>query len=52
MAEVAGGGYYGGGASNGYGGSGGSGYVGGGADGSMSNGQRSGNGYATITLVE
>ena len=33
-------------------GGGGSGYIGGVSNGSMSNGQRSGNGYATITLVE
>ena len=31
---------------------GGSGYIGGVTGGSMSSGQRSGNGYATITLVE
>ena len=47
-----GGGYYGGG--SGYssgGGGGGSGYIGGVTGGSMSNGQRSGNGYARITWV-
>lgn len=33
-------------------GAGGSGYIGGVTGGSMSNGSRSGNGYATITLVE
>ena len=47
-----GGGWYGGGSSvNSSGGGGGSGYIGGVNGGSMSNGQRSGNGYARITLV-
>ena len=48
-----GGGYYGGagGAAGGAGG-GGSGYIGGVTNGSMTNGSRSGNGYARITLVE
>ena len=51
---VAGGGYYGGasGYCHGYSGAGGSGYIGGVTGGSMSNGQRTGNGYARITLVE
>ena len=50
-----GGGYYGGGASSEYGGTGGagggSGYIGGVTGGSMSNGQRTGSGYARITWV-
>ncbi len=46
-----GGGYYGGGAGYNGGGGGGSGYIGGVTGGSMSNGQRSGNGYARITWL-
>ncbi|WOO37861.1 glycine rich domain-containing protein [Anaerocolumna sp. AGMB13020] len=49
-----GGGYYGGAASSdgaSYGGQGGSGYIGGVTNGSMTSGTRSGNGYATITLL-
>ena len=47
-----GGGYYGGGAGyQGVSGGGGSGYIGGVTGGATSNGQRSGNGYARITLV-
>ncbi len=49
-----GGGYYGGAASYdgaSYGGQGGSGYIGGVTNGSMTSGTRSGNGYATITLL-
>ncbi len=46
-----GGGLYGGGAGYNGGGGGGSGYIGGVTGGSMSNGQRSGNGYARITWL-
>ena len=46
-----GGGWYGGGGGLNGGGAGGSGYIGGVSSGSMSNGVRSGNGYATITLL-
>ena len=46
-----GGGWYGGGGGLNGGGAGGSGYIGGVSSGSMSSGVRSGNGYATITLL-